>query len=64
MDRLKALSRTSEFWVGLIVSVLQFLVAQNIIPQEMSDFIAGGVAYVVGRIISKLVKPAPPPAAG
>lgn len=64
MDKWKGALRTSEFWVGCAAAILQFLVSQGLIPQATSDFINGAVVYVVGRLISKLVKPAPPPAGG
>lgn len=57
MEAWKAALRTSEFWVGGIAVVLQFLVSQNLISQGISDFIAGAAVYVAGRLISKLVKP-------
>lgn len=52
--------RTSEFWVGVVAAVLQFLVSQHLVSQQVSDYIVGATVYVVGRIISKVVKPAVP----
>lgn len=63
MDKWKVAVQTSEFWVGLIGAALQFLVAQGLVPPGMQEFINGAVVYVVGRLISKFVKPAPAPPA-
>lgn len=61
MDKWRTALQTSEFWVGLVGAALQFLVAQGLVPAGAQDFINGAVVYVVGRLISKFVKPAPAP---
>jgi hypothetical protein len=53
--------RTSEFWVGLAATVLAFLVAQGVISQQVSDFVNMAIVYIVGRLISKVVRAAVPP---
>ena len=48
--------RTSEFWVGLVAVVLQFLVSQGLVSQTVSDFINMMVVYVLARIFGKVAK--------
>lgn len=48
--------RTSEFWVGLIAAICQFLVSQHIIAPGVSDFINTAVAYVLFRLLGKAAK--------
>ena len=51
-----AILRTSEFWVGLAAAVLQFLVAQGVISQSISEFINMAIVYVLARIFGKMAK--------
>ena len=48
--------RTSEFWVGLIAAVLQFLVSQHLVSPSVADFINMAVVYVLARLIGKGAK--------
>ena len=48
--------RTSEFWVGLVAAILQFLVSQGLISQGVSDFINMAVVYVIARLLGKTAK--------
>ena len=61
MQTFLSVIRTSEFWVGLAAVVLQFLVAQGVISQQVSDFVNMAIVYIIGRLISKAVKAAVPP---
>ena len=54
-----AVLRTSEFWVGLVAAILQFLVSNGHIPQGASDFINGAMVYIFGRLVSKAAKAVP-----
>jgi len=60
MQVLVTVARTSEFWVGLAAAVLGFLVAQGVLSQSVSDIILMAITYVLGRLISKVVKAAIP----
>ena len=55
--------RTSEFWVGLVAAILQFLVAQQVIPQAAADFVNMAVVYIFARIFGKVARAVLPPAA-
>lgn len=48
--------RTSEFWVGLVAAILQFLVAKGILNQTTSDFINMAVVYIIARLLGKAAK--------
>jgi nitrate reductase NapE component len=53
--------RTSEFWTGLVGAILAVFVQQGLVPKEYAEainqFVAGLIAYALGRIISKTAKP-------
>lgn len=51
-----AIFRTSEFWVGLVAAILQFLVANGILSQTISDFINMAVVYILARLLGKTAK--------
>ena len=53
-----AVLRSSEFWVGLIAAVLQFLVSQHLLSPAVSEFINMAVVYVLGRLLGKAAKAA------
>ena len=55
--------RTSEFWVGLVAVILQFLVSKGVLNQTTSDFINMAIVYVLARIFGKVAKAAIKPAA-
>ena len=55
--------RSSEFWVGLVAAILQFLVSKGILNQTTSDFINMAIVYVLARIFGKVAKAAIKPAA-
>ena len=48
--------RTSEFWVGLVAAILQFLVVQGVVPQAMSDFINMAIVYILSRVLGKAAR--------
>jgi hypothetical protein len=48
--------RTSEFWVGLVAAILQFLVAKGVLSQTISDFVNMAVVYILARIMGKTAK--------
>lgn len=52
--------RTSEFWVGLVAAILQFLVAQGVLPRSTAEFVNMAATYVAARLISKAAKAAVP----
>ena len=56
MNNILSLIRTSEFWVGLVAVVLQFLVAQGVLSQSVSDLVNMAVVYVLARIFGKVAK--------
>lgn len=60
MSNILAIIRTSEFWVGLIAAILQFLVAQHVVSPGISDFINMAAVYVLGRLLGKAAKAALP----
>lgn len=51
-----AIFRTSEFWVGLVAAILQFLVSQQVIPQAAADFVNMAVVYILARIFGKVAR--------
>jgi hypothetical protein len=51
-----AIFRTSEFWVGLVAVILQFLVSKGILSQTISDFVNMAVVYILARIMGKTAK--------
>lgn len=51
-----AIFRTSEFWVGLVAAILQFLVSKQVIPQAAADFVNMAVVYVLARIFGKVAR--------
>lgn len=53
---MNAVLRTSEFWVGLLAVICQFLVSQHIIAPGVSDFINTAAAYVLFRLLGKAAK--------
>ncbi len=55
--------RSSEFWVGLVAAILQFLVAKGILNQTTSDFINMAIVYILARVFGKVAKAAIKPAA-
>ena len=55
--------RSSEFWVGLVAAVLQFLVSQGVLNQTTSDFINMAIVYILARVFGKVAKAAIKPAA-
>jgi len=48
--------RTSEFWVGLVAAVLQFLVSKGYVSQTVGDFVQMAVVYVIARLLGKTAK--------
>lgn len=48
--------RSSEFWVGLLAAILQFLVSQNILSAQAAEFVNMAVVYILGRLIGKAAK--------
>lgn len=54
--------RSSEFWVGLVAVVLQFLVSQGLVTQQMSDIINMAAVYVLARLLGKAAKAVVPTA--
>ena len=61
MNNILSLIRTSEFWVGLVAVVLQFLVAQGVLSQSVSDLVNMAVVYILARIFGKVAKAVIPP---
>lgn len=57
-----SLIRTSEFWVGLVAAILQFLVSQGVLNQSTSDFIHMAVVYILARVLGKVAKAVVPSA--
>lgn len=57
MDKWKAALQTSEFWMAIAAGVTHVLVTQGLISKEVEGFVLGALAYVLGRIVSKLAKP-------
>lgn len=55
--------RSSEFWVGLVAAILQFLVSKGILNQTTSDFINMAIVYILARVFGKVAKAAIKPAA-
>ena len=51
-----AIFRTSEFWVGLVAVILQFLVAKGVLSQTISDFVNMAVVYILARLMGKTAK--------
>ena len=51
-----AILRSSEFWVGLIAAVLQFLVSQHILSAQAAEFVNMAIVYVLGRLLGKAAK--------
>ena len=56
MNNILSLIRTSEFWVGLVAVVLQFLVSQGVLSQSVSDLINMAIVYILARILGKVAK--------
>ena len=51
-----AILRSSEFWVGLVAAVLQFLVSQHLVSPGVAEFVNMAVVYVLGRLLGKAAK--------
>ena len=51
-----AILRSSEFWVGLVAAILQFLVSQNIVSPGVAEFVNMAIVYVLGRLLGKAAK--------
>ena len=53
--------RTSEFWMGLVALLAQYLVTAGALPAtvfgvSVANFIVAAFTYVLGRIFSKAAK--------
>lgn len=48
--------RSSEFWIGLMAAIVQFLVSQNILSPQVGDFVNMAIVYIVGRLVGKAAK--------
>lgn len=59
---MKNVLRSSEFWITLVTALLQVFQQFGILPKETAEATTaatgGGVIYVAGRVISKIVKAA------
>ena len=51
-----AILRSSEFWVGLVAAVLQFLVSQHLVSPGVAEFVNMAIVYVLGRLLGKAAK--------
>jgi len=51
-----AVLRSSEFWVGLVAAVLQFLVSQHLVSPGVAEFVNMAIVYVLGRLLGKAAK--------
>lgn len=55
---MNAILRSSEFWVGLVAAIAQFLVSAHVLTPALSEFINMAAVYVFGRILGKVAKAA------
>jgi len=56
--------RSSEFWVGLVAAILQFLVTQHVLSPSVAEFVNMAIVYVVGRLLGKVAKATLKPSGG
>lgn len=52
---------TSEFWMGLFVTMLQYLISAGVVPQtvlgvDVANVVVAGLTYVLGRLFGKTAK--------
>lgn len=60
---LSTVLRTSEFWMGLFVSILNYLTSTGLLPPSIlgvsvESVVVAGLTYVLGRIFGKTARAA------
>lgn len=53
---MNSILRSSEFWVGLVAAIAQFLVSVHMLTPALSEFINMAAVYVFGRLLGKAAK--------
>lgn len=53
--------RTSEFWMGLFVSLLNYLINTGVVPStflgvNVETVVVAGLTYILGRVFGKTAR--------
>jgi hypothetical protein len=53
--------RSSEFWMGLFVTMLQYLISAGVVPAQVlgadvQTLVVAGLTYILGRLFGKTAR--------